>query len=553
MTNQGGGEADLDQPSARNWPVQPASLFFLVLGLALTGVLTAWSQLSYLHSEQRLTKLDLRLAGSSISKSSDDVELRLSEALTAVASSNRPSYAMEVLRQSLGRSGPFIGAEIFRDSRGRLSRELALGATPLYGESAARTLSLEAVGSKTLLVRRPISGRVQRFAYAFALRGPDGLYVAYAEQALPLGRHVPVAKGTPTSGLYYAIYYGEDQDPRDLVVTDAPSLPLGGTTAATTIAYGSARLRLVASPISSLAGAFSEYVPWGILGAGIVLSLAGLLLVEWLVRRRVVAESLARENRRLYEAQRGVAETLQRSLLPAVLPSPPGMAVAARYLPGTAGIELGGDWYDLVEVDPRQLFFTVGDVSGRGLDAAVMMTTLRTAIWAYATDGDEPAEVLEKLGRLVQVETDGRFATVLCGVLDIETGDGIVSSAGHPPPLVLGAAGCSVLEIRQGPPIGIGDRYEATLFSLRPGETLLGYTDGLIERRDEPVTEGIRRLVEVADAGLAPDQLVEEVVRQLVPSAPVDDIAILALRRNARIESERPAQVGRPAGGEGGI
>ncbi len=538
MTGLGGAEPEQGRsgPTDRRWRVQPLSVLFLVLGLALTAGLTAWSQLSYLHSEYGLTKLDLRLAGSSIQSTPTDIEHRLADATTAVVSSGRPALFSDVLGSAIGARGTLVGAELFKLYKARLHLEASLGASPIGGRTGPRTLVVarQAADSHRLVVDRLTSGSIQQLAYALSLRSPAGQYIAYADQALPSSRHGPIPKTSPTGVFYYALYYGKDQDRKDLLVTDAPSLPLQGTVAATRIVFGSARLLLVASPINVLGGDFSEFVPWGILGTGIILSLAGLLLVEWVMRRRLLAESLAVENRRLYEAQRSVAETLQRSFLPIVLPARPGVTIAARYLPGTAGIEVGGDWYDVVEVDARQLFFTVGDVAGRGLDAAILMSALRTAMWAYATDGDEPAAVLEKLGRLVDVGRDGRFATVLCGVLDTETGDGILVSAGHPPPAVAAPGGCSILEIQTGPPIGIGDTYQATLFSLREGETLIGYTDGLVERRHEAVTEGILRLCQAVDPSLAPEPLLERLVERLIKDEQADDVAILAIRREVR-------------------
>src|SRR5262249_28511082 len=150
-------------------------------------------------------------------------------------------------------------------------------------------------------------------------------------------------------------------------------------------------------------------------------------LTEYLVRRREHAEHLtsqleltAEENRSIYAEQRHVAETLQRSLMPRVLPAARGLEIAGRYEAGVAGTEVGGDWYDVVPVSPTRLLFAVGDVSGRGLEAAATMASLRYAIRAYALDGSEPAEVLHKLTSMLTVGRSGLFATVVCGMIDAE-------------------------------------------------------------------------------------------------------------------------------------
>jgi serine phosphatase RsbU (regulator of sigma subunit) len=521
-------------PRTRQWLLKPVTLVFLVLGLGLTAVLTTSSEVSYHHAEERLTKLDVELEGSDLSAAPNSIARSLGRTVTAVAASGRTSLFGQLLGSSMGEKGVFVNAELFQVTGTSLRLLTSLGGPPLVatGPDAPVRVAASALSVQGISVSHPTKGKAQRLGYATASRGPGGHFVVYAEQILPASRHIPVPRKSPSNELYYVIYLGTKETRSNLLITDAPRLPLRGTKASTTVPFASAKLTLVASPITTLSGTFAEDVPWGILAAGVVLTLAGSLLVEWLMRRRITAEELAKENQRLYEAQRSVSETLQRSLLPERLPQHSGVRLAARYLPGTEGIEVGGDWYDVVEVDERQLFFTVGDVAGRGLEAAVLMTSLRNAIGAYATDGDEPAAVLHKLHRLVDVAKDGRFATVVCGVLDTATGDGILVNAGHLPPILAAETGCAALETRPGPPIGLGEAYLPTLFSLRPGDVLVCYTDGLVERRGEAVTDGVQRLCGAIRRSLPPEQLLDAVLAELVPSGQADDIALLALQRN---------------------
>jgi len=286
----------------------------------------------------------------------------------------------------------------------------------------------------------------------------------------------------------------------------------------------------VAAPRVSIDGTFTEDLAWAVLVGGLVLSCAAALLTERLLRQRGAAELLAAQNRRLYQSQRSVSERLQQSLLPEDLPTSPDFELAVRYLPGTAGIEVGGDWYDVVELGANHVFFTIGDVAGRGLDAAILMGSLRNAITAYAKDGDAPEEVLAKVGRLVDVASDGRFATVLCGLLDTSTGRVRLANAGHLPPIWIEGRTCKVVETALGPPVGLASGYASVDLRLSPGSTLLAFTDGLVERRGEPLSKGIDRLCRAASEVGSLGQLLDSLVTTLVPSGPSDDIAILGLR-----------------------
>ena len=149
---------------------------------------------------------------------------------------------------------------------------------------------------------------------------------------------------------------------------------------------------------------------WLLLGFGLLLSAGAATLTERLVRRREHAQRLADElgeiadeNARLYAAQRTVAQTLQHSLLPDDAPRHPRTRGGARYIAGVADIDIGGDWYDVIELDDGHILFVVGDVSGRGLPAATVMASLRYAIRAYAAQGDDPATILTKLGALISI------------------------------------------------------------------------------------------------------------------------------------------------------
>ncbi len=256
-------------------------------------------------------------------------------------------------------------------------------------------------------------------------------------------------------------------------------------------------------------------------------------LVENVVRRA----ALALDNARLYEQQREVAVTLQRSLLPRRLPEVAGVRLASRYLPGADGTEVGGDFYDAVELPAGRLAVTVGDVMGRGVRAAAVMGQLRAALRGYALENHPPAEVLARVDALVQALEDGELVTALYGVLDPSSRVVTVANAGHPPPVVVGASGrVRVVHLDPGPPLGVDVRsFGVVDVTLDPGDTLLLFTDGLVEDRAMPVYEGIEKLV----AGLAADARARSGDPDAVCAAALDvmgrgphhddDIALLAV------------------------
>ena len=161
---------------------------------------------------------------------------------------------------------------------------------------------------------------------------------------------------------------------------------------------------------------------------------------------------------KLYMEQRSVADTLQHALLPQRLPDIPGVEIAVRYVAGASGVDIGGDWYDVVRLDDHRFVFIVGDVSGRGVRAATVMASLQFAGRAYAQEGYSPAMILERLSRSVDIERDDHFATVLCGLADVTARTMVLASAGHLPPLILSGGDARFVTAKPGPPVGIGGK-----------------------------------------------------------------------------------------------
>jgi phosphoserine phosphatase RsbU/P len=251
---------------------------------------------------------------------------------------------------------------------------------------------------------------------------------------------------------------------------------------------------------------------------------------------RLVADraSLATQAR-LSQLDRAAALALQRSLLPVRPPAVTGLDVAARYIPGTR-FGVGGDWYDLFRLPSGHVGVVIGDVAGSGLRAAVVMGRIRSALRAYALETTDPADVLTRLDRKIQMFEPDAMATAIYAVIDPDRSAMTVSTAGHLPPVIVADSGkARPLSVSADLPLGAypGATRRVTTHPLDPGTVLLLYTDGLVERRGQPLEDGIRALVEGAVAGTA-EALCSRVTDLLLPhSGPTDDVAILAVRCTA--------------------
>jgi phosphoserine phosphatase RsbU/P len=233
----------------------------------------------------------------------------------------------------------------------------------------------------------------------------------------------------------------------------------------------------------------------------------------------------------LVRDDRIAAEALQRSLLPSAPPTVPGIQIAARYVPGRGVI--GGDWYDVFHLPSGELGVVIGDVAGSGLPAAVIMGRMRSALRAYALETQDPGEVLGKLDRKMQHFEPGALATVQYAVIDPALDRVRIASAGHLPPVVASPGQASGLaDIAGGLMIGVdaAARRRTTTLRIQPGTLLCLYTDGLVERREYPIDDGLARLREAVTAE-PPGAACVSVMSALVGAEPAhDDIALLMVR-----------------------
>lgn len=238
---------------------------------------------------------------------------------------------------------------------------------------------------------------------------------------------------------------------------------------------------------------------------------------------------------RLSQLDRAATLALQRSLLPTRPPAVPGVDVAARYIPG-AEVGVGGDWYDLFTLPSGHTGVVIGDVAGSGLRAAVVMGRIRSALRAYALETDNPADVLTRLDRKIQVFELNAMATATYAVIAPDRRTVTLSQAGHLPGILIDTDGAATLvEAPTDLPLGAypdAPRRNTTV-PLGVGSRLFLYTDGLVERRGQPVTDGIERLVHVLGQHSV-EELCDHATDDLLEGLPTaDDVAILALRRDS--------------------
>lgn len=245
---------------------------------------------------------------------------------------------------------------------------------------------------------------------------------------------------------------------------------------------------------------------------------------------------VALSNATRFQREHVVADVLQRAVLPDSLPAVDGLRLDAEYRAGVAGSYAGGDWYDVFELGNDTVFFSVGDVMGKGAPAAALMGQVRSAIRAYAVSGQSPTEVLSSLDRLFDTLVEDRVVTAVVGTITPSTGRIVMSNAGHPPPLVVRADGtvafCPLqhsLLIAAGLNGAPRPRDEVV---LDPGDSLVMYSDGLIERRGELITDGMERLgtaaTVIAKSGW-PERAAVTFASMLGNEERTDDVVVLCL------------------------
>jgi len=413
--------------------------------------------------------------------------------------------------------------------------------TSLANDGDARVAAmLDSATKKPFVVVDLLEGEQRRLGYAVADARKKPEFVVYAERTLNPDPNARQRTDQPFAQLDYAIYLGDHASADNLVSSSLRDLPIEGRTAQQSITFGNTHLLLVMTPIGHLSGDLFANLWWIVALAGVAVAIAFAILTRRLLDRGDVAEQLATENERLFGEQREIAETLQLSLLPQHLVAPDGCTVAARYWPAGSASLIGGDFYDMFAVDENRWGVAIGDVCGKGIEAAALTGLARHTLRAAARTSTTPDDVLRAVHRALRDQEPTTFCTACFAYIEPAEDGGYrveMSLGGHPQPLLRRANGRVEAVGRLGMLLGI---IEPTLSNavveLRPGDTLVFYTDGLTDApaRQAVTVEELATLLRLD--GEQPIEHLADAIRALKrgrrPLGSGDDTAILILRND---------------------
>src|SRR3954447_18413590 len=383
-----------------------------------------------------------------------------------------------------------------------------------------------------LMVPTPLIGADRTLGFALGPPAAPPGTVLYRESPLGPLKAPAAASTAPFAELHLVIYGSPRPDRNAVLAATRTDLPLRGDVVNTPLKVGADTWLVATKAKKPLVGGFAHDA-WWIVGLIALLGSALIALaIESAARRRDFALAL-------YASEHEVAETLQRSLLPK-LPRLEGLELAARYIAGGQGQEVGGDWYDAFPVDGGRVGITVGDVIGHDLAAASAMAQIRAVVRAYAVGGAAPADVINRLDHLIDALGLTQLVTVIYGVLEPPDADGnrrfTYANAGHIAPLVREPTG-AVHQLSGGESIVIGapidvehGQMERT---LARGTTLVLFTDGLVEVPGRPLDDTLQELanaVAAGDEGEALDAVCDRILATTQGRALRDDIALLTIR-----------------------
>jgi serine phosphatase RsbU (regulator of sigma subunit) len=515
----------------------------MLVGAAVTVVLALTVLGLYESNENRLLRLRGRELSSVLTTAVPTVQTPLAAA-AALADGNggNPQKFRAFIAPYVGPGRQFASVSLWPLGAGKPAPSVVAGTRPVLASQPAEARRFFAQAKRgTQLKVTAITGPASQsgLGYAYATPGTTGGFAAYAESALPKDRRSPIASSSAFADLNYVLYLGSTRSPKHLLLTSLSRFPVTGRQSSDVVPFGDSQFTLVVTPRESLSGGFFESLPWIVALVGALITLAAALVTERLARRRRDAERLASDldrvasqNREMYTEQRSIAQTLQHALLPESLPAFTGLQVSALYIPA-AGLDVGGDWYDIVSTHEDRALVMIGDVSGHGLRAATVMASLRHAALAFASEDSRPGSVLARLSDFVNTTQHTYFATMLCMLIDIRARRLTVASAGHVAPLLLDGDDGHFVEFEVNVPIGVrrDSPYQEACMSVAPHSTLIAFTDGLVERRGEPLDAGLARLrEEAAQRSTALDELLERVARSLASHDHHDDTAIVGIR-----------------------
>ena len=526
-----------------------ATLAVLVAGVVVVGTAAVVTELVHRDTEQRLLDQRTGEAGAVLSVAISGLQPPLSSATElAEATNGDPAAFQAVLGRLVGHDpgDRFLAAELY--SVNGTKPIVSLGdPTVLAAAGPARVQDMldRAVKAQQLSVSNLLDLPGRHIGYAYKSAQTPARYVVYAEAALPQGTSASRTTG-PFENLDYATYL-DRRSSDDLLFASVADVPITGRTSQTVVPFGDRQLVLVTTTSAVLGGQLSRLLPFLIALVGLALVIAGAVLAQRLLRRRSQAEALAADVSRLYQDQRHRTETLQRSLLPRDLPQPPGVLVAARYWPADTTSEIGGDFYDLFEIADGRWGVTIGDVCGKGIEAAALTGVTRHTIRAAARHLDSPADVLAWTYEAIRGYDAETYATVCFAFLTLVDGRAELDTAlaGHPGPIRYRPDGTVDALGTPGTLLGLVEPHvHRTRHTVLPGEIVVFYTDGITDAPGDQavpideVEDAVRASAGTGPGGTA--DAIRAVVDRHRPGGSGDDTAILVLHFGDGVADARP-------------
>lgn len=491
-------------------------------------------------TERQLLEQKAEEIGAVLSTAISNVQVPLAAAAEVVAFSDGNADAFAAAMAVPLQRNQFLGAALIDPSGAVVSttgEALALSNIPERLVAAAA----KARGAEGLAVIDTLDLDERVLGYAHASSSDDG-WVIYTESRLP------ARTGAPRSAVFeeldFSLYIGPERVTPALIYTSAPRVPLQGKVAQTTVPFGDEELTLAISTEENLAGDFFARLPWLLGLSGVLLAALVAIAVRAIVRGRQRAEVLAAELAVANHEQRHVISTLQQSLLPRTLPEPQGADLASAFWPSDTSLEVGGDFYDAFQIEANSWAVAIGDVCGKGVDAAALTAAMRHTLRAGAHQLTQPADVLTWARDAVVAFDDTTFCTAAFAFFRA-TPVGLrvdLALAGHPRPVWISHHGAACIG-ETGTILGmVPPRFKASTHHLSAGDLLVLYTDGVT---DAPGSAGMSEAELCAlladDHGAHPDDVIARVRSELTrrrPDGNHDDIAIVVVRADAEGTSD---------------
>lgn len=517
----------------RRWP-----LVVLFAGLVVTIAGVALTARMYRDSEERLLDQQTREAGAVLAAAVGRTETALADAaVLADATDGDPAKFAGLATAMAERSG-FVGAEVLTvaadspevvsDGGGAL-----IGPTELPG--AVTDLIDEAVAEPGTIRVALLEGSARRLGYA-TTSNADTPFVVYAETALPDRPTLLGRSDGPFSDIDYGIYLGDAETRDTLLYTSVDDVPLDGAKSVITLPFADRSITFASTAAKPLAGRFAQAAPWILAAGGTVVSILAALGTRSVLRRGRAAELLAARLAQLSAQQRAGIDTLRSSLLPRRLDAPPGVDLHTGYWPADQDHEISGDFYDAFRVDDRRWALVIGDVCGKGPDAAALTGLTRHTIRAAARHLRSPADVLRWTHEAIAASGASTYVTVCFAFVDMADDGGLrleLVLGGHPAPTLWRDGSCRLVG-EHGSLLGlVPPSLTVTSLVLRPGDVMVMYTDGLTDTPEGALDQ--QQLAALVASVLAHDppsavaDLVHAEVQHGRPHGNSDDSAVLVV------------------------